>query len=308
METVSFLGLATLDTTLDSFANPRCFYEAAIFSFRNSLAGLVPDSLGSVVALCSLSHLGSCYLHNKNNPIISDSSPVVSLWKNAIRNHEHRQAFGDLIEALWPKAPTPFCTIPNFSFAQEMRSEFVVPHFGDCQETPPGELVAQDESLSGYLLAPFLGFDDAMPDSLAGPNFQFTSQTEQGRSMDIEDNRLTGLQMMSLQALQESAIITNLTYFLEECGELMHILSGRGVTAKSLHSCVTFNQNGAGVKELIKSSYIQPLAIHESFKDPSTLGILSIVNRFVDLGHLQSIDEARDYMIIIGRVGQTGHF
>ncbi|KAG5663497.1 hypothetical protein KAF25_001433 [Fusarium avenaceum] len=105
----------------------------------------------------------------------------------------------------------------------------------------------------------------------------------------------------SLEDLQGSAIMLNITRFLEECGESMLIFSGRGLTAKDLRSCVAFNQQGFATKNLITTSFIQPLRENGICKEPSISGILSIVDRFVDLGYLQTIGEVRDYMLFVGR-------
>jgi hypothetical protein len=72
----------------------------------------------------------------------------------------------------------------------------------------------------------------------------------------------------------------------------MDILSGHGVTTKGPHSDVS----------LEVKNFTQALRQHDSFGDPSARGILAIVDRFVDLKYFQSIDEIRDYIIIVGKV------
>ncbi|KAH7218870.1 hypothetical protein DER44DRAFT_758859 [Fusarium oxysporum] len=288
IKTIPALGLEGLDTTLDSFISPIRFYEAAIFSFRNTLTGLSPDTLGNVVALCSLSHITSRYLHIKGNRIIHNILPDISLWRNTICNHEHRQAFSDLIEVLWSDATRPPYRILN-PFPFQASVEIGNPLHSTYQAVPSNIPVAQNESVWDEFLASLDFF--AIPDR----------QAEQNNHADSDGIQLAGFQIPDLHRLQGSAIITNLTYFLEDCGELVHILSGRGITAKDLHSYVSFNQNGSEIKNRINSSYIQPLQQDDSFKDSSVLGILSIVDRFVDLGYLQSIDEVREYMIIVGK-------
>ncbi|KAM0245547.1 hypothetical protein ACHAP5_005354 [Fusarium lateritium] len=107
----------------------------------------------------------------------------------------------------------------------------------------------------------------------------------------------------SLADLQGSAIMLNITRFLENCGDSIQIFSGRelSVTAKDLRSCVAFNQKGFAAKNLITTSFIQPLRECEICKEPSIPGILSIVDRFVDLGYLQTTGEVRDYMLFVAR-------
>ncbi|KAF5025647.1 hypothetical protein F66182_2253 [Fusarium sp. NRRL 66182] len=279
---VHTLNLSGCDMVLDSFANPTRFYEAAVFTFRNTLTGLTPDSLGNIFALCSLSYVASCYLSDSDNTLVMHAnSPHVEHWRNAIRSREHRQAFSDLIASLWPEAPPTPYSIPDPSIVSQ-------------------DVTYYEDEYADLLNEPW-NPDDTMPDLFGEDMPQFTSQAQQSNHAHAESAQPAGPEVPDLQDLQRTAVITNLTCFLEGCGELMHILSGCGVTAKGLPSYVTFYQNGTDVKEHIKSLCIQPL--RESLQDVSTLGILSIVDRFVELGYLQTLDEVKGYMMCVGKAG-----
>ncbi|EMT72520.1 hypothetical protein FOC4_g10001674 [Fusarium odoratissimum] len=109
----------------------------------------------------------------------------------------------------------------------------------------------------------------------------------------------------TLKDLQASAIVSNLICFLTECGDLLHVFSGRGVTTKDLYSCIAFTQGGSEAKTLVNSC-VQRLKSYDASQNPPTAGIISIVERFVALGYLQTPEELRKYMLCVGRVsGQT---
>jgi hypothetical protein len=113
---------------------------------------------------------------------------------------------------------------------------------------------------------------------------------------------LIGPHTSHLLELQQSAVTTNLIYFLESCGETLQILSGRNMATKDLQSGITFNRD---VKQLIRTSYIQPLRGDKAFGGAPALATLSVVERFVDLEYLQSIGEVREYMVLVGIVGRV---
>ncbi|KAI3581909.1 hypothetical protein IWW34DRAFT_614194 [Fusarium oxysporum f. sp. albedinis] len=104
----------------------------------------------------------------------------------------------------------------------------------------------------------------------------------------------------SLQDLQGSAIVSNLIHFLKECGEPLRIFSGGGVTTKDLYSYIAFNQRGSETKNTV-ATCVQRLKADETLQHASTRGILSVAERFVELGYLQSIDELRGYLLTVGR-------
>ncbi|KAJ4266051.1 hypothetical protein NW762_004024 [Fusarium torreyae] len=304
MEVVPALDLAGLDTDLDSFVNLTLFYEAAIFSFRNTLTGLTPYSLGNVVALCSLSHVASHYLSNgssDSNLPNRDIFPDIALWQGAIGNPDHRHAFSNLVEALWPTSLYPPSHDPTSHTSQTRIAEtFDIPlsQYHSYEEVQHETSFTQFDFESNDLLGSLSWAIDPIHNSFTGITTQLTSQAVSNGHNNNESVQVAEDQTANSRDLEGTAVITNLTKFLEECGESLHVLSGYGVTAKDLHSYVTFNQNGLEVKNLIKSSYLNPL--RNDLKGASALGILSVAERFVELGHLQSINEVRRYMIIAG--------
>jgi hypothetical protein len=94
------MDLKCTDSTLNSFVNPTLFYEAAVSGFHNILLGLPPTTLGETIALCVMSHVTSCCLYSTCNYIGLHPFSNFDLWRNAISNHDHRQTFDDLINAV----------------------------------------------------------------------------------------------------------------------------------------------------------------------------------------------------------------
>jgi hypothetical protein len=68
-----------------------------MFSFHHTLTGPAPDSMGDILALYTLSHIAACYLSREGFPVIPLEDGI---WRNAIRNQEHRQAFSSLVQTL----------------------------------------------------------------------------------------------------------------------------------------------------------------------------------------------------------------
>lgn len=152
-----------------------------------------------------------------------------------------------------------------------------------------------------------------MPDSLVLPDLQFSSQDGQNDHTVLNEGPLgtplSAPQVPELQNLQASAVITNLVHFLEECGELLQILSGRGVTTSCMSPGTSTGQSQSEVQTAIKSSFIQPLQNNKFFVDNlSAQRLLVVADRFVELGYLRSIDETRRYLINVGNVSCTDHY
>lgn len=261
-------------TLFNSFSSSTQFYEVAIFTFRNVLVGAKPDSLCPIFSLCSLSYIASCCLQNHDN------FRGIEVWRNAIRDPQERQIFSDLAGVVWPR-------VPSISTDDTLKSQIpTVVRLGASthQSSALGLNFVEDESLFSDLSNPFWDFD-AIPDSPA--------------AIGIEENSQPTLS--SLQDLQGSAIVSNLICFLTECGELLHVFSGRGVTTKDLYSCIAFTQGGSEAKNVVNAC-VKRLKSDETSQSPSTAGILSIVERFVALGYLQTPEELRKYMLCVGRV------
>ncbi|KAF4345209.1 hypothetical protein FBEOM_817 [Fusarium beomiforme] len=264
-----------LSPVLNSFSSLAQFSQVAIFTFRNTLLGAKPDSLDAIFSLCSLSYVASCCMRKHNMLHDYGTSWDIRIWRNAIRDPGERQLFSDLASVFWSERLSsniigPYDTLGNFG------------HQPEPYQAPSPKIVhlGNDQPLNN-LPHGFWGLDETADLSLPiGLDLQQPSSR--------------------IQDLQRSAIVSNVVSFLEECGELLHVFSGRGVTAKGLYSYIAFNQKGLEAKTLV-NSYVQRLKNDETFQNLATVGIIAIVERFVALGYLQTVDELRMYMLSVGR-------
>ncbi|VTT74710.1 unnamed protein product [Fusarium fujikuroi] len=266
-----------LTALLKSFESSAQFYELAIFTFRNVLVGAEPDSLSAIFSLCSLSYIASCCLRNYDN--FRD----IEVWQNAIRDPQERGVFINLAGVVWPRVSlTPIDDALN-----SQMSTVIEPGSSTHQNATTQSLALEFDFLQDEWL--FDGLfnavcePDVMPDSSV--------------AIDVENLHRTP---STLEDLQESAIVSNLVYFLTECGDLLHVFSGRGVTAKDLYSCVAFTQGRSEAKNVVNAC-VQRLKNDYTCQNASTGGIMSIVERFVALGYLQTPEELRKYMLCVGR-------
>ncbi|TVY71951.1 hypothetical protein Focb16_v011503 [Fusarium oxysporum f. sp. cubense] len=294
LELVPRLGLRGVGNTLDSFINPVLFFRAAILSLRNTLIGRPPSTLGDIVALFCLSYVVSHHLRSSHDSTISNTQLYIDQWENAISRYDHLQAFASLMRALFPELTTP---APSSSLLDPVTVDYSDPldfmSLYQDAELPPRE---------GDLIGCLLEYSDATLNLLSLSASQPTDQAAQNdRYTFIEKTQLTGFQALAPLDPHGSALVTNLTLFLEQCGDLLQILSGRWVTAKHQYSpSSAFNQarsQGNDVK-----SYIQRMQHDEYFQNPFSLGILSIVDTFIQLGYLQTPEDVQEYMIIVGKV------
>lgn len=280
------LYLEGRDDTLDSFVKPTRFYEAAISGYRNVLLHTPPTNLGEVLAVCSLSHV---ILQSASNQIGFDFSHL-EIWGNAIINHNHRQAFHSLITAI--------CLEPQLTGSQDCCS------FSAClscshslqpsyQEALSAISTPQEDNMANDIWGSFWDIDYTMDEFL--PSNSLSGGQIADCSLVSKNTQLTST---STPDLQGSGIIRNLTHFLEDCGELTDTLilptpSSRGETVQLMHS---------EVRNLIEPLYIQRLRNDDSFKGPNAQAILSIIDSFAYLGYLRSANQARDYMLLLGKV------
>ncbi|PNP75037.1 hypothetical protein FNYG_11685 [Fusarium nygamai] len=270
--------LPSLDILFTSFPTPAHLYEAALFTFRNILTGLEPSSLENVFALCSLSYVASICSQRTGKPDIDNIFRGIDIWRDSIGDPQHRQLFNYLIQRLWEDMKAS-----SFQTEQFLHPASLV----DSRDyMTPQDATMHDISLFGDLADPFWGGLFEVPGSLQGPNFQ-AAGTE-GTPPTVSD--APKLQLPAGD-LRQSAVMNILTSFIANCGDLMDLLSGHGVTMKGPHSDVS----------LEVKNFTQALRRHDSFGDPSGRGILAIVDRFVDLNYFQNIDEIRDYIMIIGK-------
>ncbi|CVK94422.1 uncharacterized protein FMAN_03533 [Fusarium mangiferae] len=260
----------------NSFDSRTHFYEVAIFTFRNILVGIKPHSLNNIFPLCSLSYIASCCLQNHDN--VFD----IEVWRSAILDPEERQTFSNLAGIVWPQVPSILTDDPLEPQLLTLLLGASTYQNPSAQSSTLGFDFMQDESLLNDLSDPFLDFN-AIPDSPVAFGIEISQPTSS-----------------SLQGLQGSAIVSNLISFLTECGDFLHVFSGRAVTTKDLYSCIAFIQGGARVKSVINTC-LKRLKSDETSQSLSAVGILYIVERFVALGYLQTPEELRKYMLCVGR-------
>jgi hypothetical protein len=271
--------LPSTDTLFPSFLTPAHLYEAAVFTFRNLLTGLEPDSLENIFALCSLSYVASICSQRAGRPGVDNIFRDINIWRDSIGNPHHRQLFDELIQRLWEgKAASSFET-EQFLLAASP--------FNDQGYMAPQSATMQDISLFGDFTDPFWGCLFEVTGPVPGPDFQVTGTA--GIPPTVSDTRELQLPAGDLR---QSAAMNILTSFIANRGDLMDILSGHGITAKGPHSNVSL-----GVK-----NFTQALRRNDSFRDPSARGILAIVDRFVGLNYFQNVNEVQDYIIIVGKV------
>ncbi|PCD43113.1 hypothetical protein AU210_002215 [Fusarium oxysporum f. sp. radicis-cucumerinum] len=293
MELVPRLGLTGIDNTLDSFINPVLFFRAAILSLRNTLIGRPPSTLGDIVALFCLSYGVSHHLRSSHDSAISNTQLYIDQWENAISRYDHLQAFASLMRALFPELTTP---APSSSLLGPITVDYsdpldFMPLYQEA-DLPPRE---------GDLIGCLLEYSDATLNLLSPSASQPTGQAAQNDRYTFIGE--TGFQTLAPLDPHGSALVTNLTLFLEQCGDLFQILSGRWITAKNQYSpsSATLNQARPQYNDVM-SCIQQRIRQYESFQEPFSLGILAIVDTFIQLGYLQTPEDVQEYMIMVGKV------
>ncbi|CEI68260.1 hypothetical protein FVEN_g5569 [Fusarium venenatum] len=126
---------------------------------------------------------------------------------------------------------------------------------------------------------------------LIHPNFFLASENE-------DCSRNESSQAPDLQSLQGSSIVVNLSHFLEQCGDPLFRLFSRGAMG---NMCLCIGTSVSSPAASVERLFMQILRDDASLKNPTIQGILSVVDRFVDLGCLQSADEMRDYLLLLGK-------
>ncbi|KAF5536499.1 hypothetical protein FPHYL_12952 [Fusarium phyllophilum] len=270
----------SLTNLFNSFNSSIQFYEVAIFTFRNVLVGATPDSLNAIFSLCGLSYIASC-LQNHDN--LHDIFHGIEVWRNAIHDQQERQIFSDLVGIVWPQ-------VSPVSIDDTLNSQ--MPPIIRTAASP----LSTTANLSSALVFDFMQ-EEWLFNGLSNEACDLDAVPDSSVAIDIKNSQPT---LSSLQDLQGSAIVSNLMCFLTECGDLLHVFSGRGVTTKDLYSCIAFTQGGSEAKNVVNAC-VDRLKSDEASQSSSAAGILSIVERFVALGYLQTPEELRKYMLCVGR-------
>ncbi|RGP75155.1 hypothetical protein FLONG3_5839 [Fusarium longipes] len=126
------------------------------------------------------------------------------------------------------------------------------------------------------------------------------NQDEQFNYTISASTQITSTQTPDLQRLQRSPIVTNLTHFLEKCGELPLILSSHGETA-NWRPISTSRPAEFESEYRRKRLYLQALQDDGSHQDPATRAILCIVDRFIELNFLQNAAQMTHYLHLLGK-------
>lgn len=296
MNVLATLGPMNINDTLASLTTPATFYEAAVLSFRNTLTGHPPHTLGDILALCILLYATSSYLSNEGSLLTNGATPCIDQWRDAISDHDHRQAFTHIMEALYPGTAN---LTPILGSSQHV-AEYSEP-FGFTYQDAPFRMSPHQDNFSEYDFLTYLANygNDPAPDYSVLLGAESTNQLVQRHCADSYRTRPTGAERPSLRDLQGSTVITQLKHFLEECGELPQILSGRGATTKYANCPVDQLTPRAddGVQSCIQRMRQTELALDITFS-----AIISVVDKFIQLGYLRTTEDVQEYMLIIGKV------
>ncbi|SCV45430.1 uncharacterized protein FFB14_08647 [Fusarium fujikuroi] len=292
MELVPRLGLNGVEKTLGSFISPVLFFQAAVLSLQNTLIGRPPSTFCDIVALFCLSHAVSRHLRSSHNSVVSGTHLDIDQWGNAISRYDHRQAFASPIRALFPEitAPTPPLSSLDPLTADYNDALHSMAMYHDAPFEPPPQ--------ENELIGSSSGYSDMTPNLLSLTGSQPTDREAHNDRYTFGETRFQTLAPLDPHG---SALVANFMLFLEQCGDLFQNLSGSWVTAMNQYS-PSSALNRARPQSNDVSSYLQRMRQEGSFQDPSSMGILSIVDIFVQLGYLQTPKDVQEYMIIVGKV------
>ena len=126
-------------------------------------------------------------------------------------------------------------------------------------------------------------------------------------SVEAAPDPLQGEVSITTSNLRETKMFYALLLFFELLGQLPYILSGKGLTAKGLESCLTFCQVQQKKRKQIRKEFLKPLKQHKVFENPCFRALLWMAKQFVDRGNLQSVEEVRAYLLTVGRVSRSVH-
>lgn len=104
--------------------------------------------------------------------------------------------------------------------------------------------------------------------------------------------------------VQDTGLYKVIETFLHGSSTLLFLLSGNGITAKGLVSCLSSNQERLKDKEQLQCSYIEPLLKRQELSQAPSSTILSIAKNFVAYGCLQTVGEVQSYMMTVAEVSR----
>ncbi|KAK7418240.1 hypothetical protein QQX98_004024 [Neonectria punicea] len=126
---------------------------------------------------------------------------------------------------------------------------------------------------------------------LDGPN-----PIAQGAANDVFADGVTFEVPISPERLQRTTLFTVFFLFLDDLDQLLRNLSGGGMTLKDPSPAYACVQEQQQIKDRINEELMSPLMEEGRSKDASSRGIVSVANRFVSMGYLQTIEEVMLYM------------
>ncbi|CAG9950580.1 unnamed protein product [Clonostachys rosea f. rosea IK726] len=103
------------------------------------------------------------------------------------------------------------------------------------------------------------------------------------------------------EQLQSTAVFCAVSTYLFNFSRFFYLLSGGGLSAKSLHSIKAFNVENTYLKDNILDMYLEPLKNNGITLSSQSLAIWAVARKFVKLGCLQSVQEVQDYLMTVGR-------
>ncbi|RTE84606.1 hypothetical protein BHE90_000885 [Fusarium euwallaceae] len=279
----------TINDLHKAYKDARGLREAGVFAFRNTLIGLAPNDLKKVFALCSLSYSISSPLHGRGRFENTETMADMSLWLHALESPREQEAFKILARCLWPEAHSHF----DFSDPSLIIQDF---------DFPLSVFIAQehhnlpDDTLQGQLAIPSYGQFGAP--SLG--HMPIVSPDVTGQSSSVPG--AASIWMSNAEELRGTKVFVSVAQYCRDNGDFWYDLSGQGVISKDIKSILAWNQECVREKKLIYEQYLKRLLSEKNTKAVTARGIVSVVEGFIDIGHLQSTDEAKYYMTRMARL------
>ncbi|RSL97127.1 hypothetical protein CDV31_013195 [Fusarium ambrosium] len=279
----------TISDLHKAYKDARGLREAGVFAFRNTLIGLAPNDLKKVFALCSLSYSISSPLHGRGRFENTETVADMSLWLHALQSPREQEAFKILARYLWPEAYSHFDFFDPSPIIQDLDFPLSVFIAQEHHNLPDDTLQAQLAVPSyGQLGAPSLGH---MP--IVSPDVTEQSSGVPGAA---------SIWMSNAGELRDTKVFVSVARYCQDNGAFWYDLSGQGVISKDIKSILAWNQECVREKKLIYEQYLKRLLSEKNTKAVTARGIVSVVEGFIDIGHLQSTDEAKYYMTRMARL------